>query len=333
VRTDYGQRTTNCFLMRQQFALEVSGRKVRLGERTLIMGVLNVTPDSFSDGGLYIDPSRAIERGVEMARQGADWIDVGGESTRPGSTPVTVEEELRRVLPVIQGLHKRLRALPISIDTTKAEVAEHAARAGASIINDISGLRFDLRLAQVAQTHGTPLILMHIRGRPETMQREPFAKSIWHSLGRGLEWSIRQALSSGVRRSQLILDPGLGFGKTRRQNFEIVGRLHRLRRFGLPLLLGTSRKSFVQAIVAGEKLQPGRRMSGPPQAWPRTRGSGLIPTRETPLPGATLRLEVGNAAMLTAAILEGVHIVRVHDVEAALPAVRISDALLAASAD
>ena len=323
--------------MRSRFTLEVGGRKVRLGERTLIMGVLNVTPDSFSDGGLYVDPERAIEHGVEMVRQGADWIDVGGESTRPGSKPVTAEEELRRVLPVIRGMHKRLRALPISIDTTKAEVAEQAARAGASIINDISGLRFDPRLAEVARRHRAALILMHIRRHPETMQREPFAKSVWRSLGRGLNRSVRHALSSGLRRSQLIIDPGLGFGKTRRQNFEIVARLHRLRRFGLPILLGASRKSFVQAIVAGEELQPGHRRSGPPPPvtpiWPLTVDSGLVPASQTRQPAATLRLEVGDAAMLTAAILEGVHIVRVHDVEAALPGVRIADALLAARAD
>jgi dihydropteroate synthase len=336
VTTDHGQRTTNSLIVRPQFTLEISGRKVRLGERTLIMGVLNVTPDSFSDGGLYVEPDRAIEHGVEMARQGADWIDVGGESTRPGSKPVTVEEELRRVLPVIRGLHRRLRALPISIDTTKAEVAEQAARAGASIMNDISGLRFDPRLAEVARRYGAALILMHIRGHPETMQRKPFAKSIWRSLGRGLAGSVRQALSSGLRSSQLIIDPGLGFGKTRRQNFEIAARLHRLRRFGLPILLGASRKSFVQAVVAGEEVQPGGRKSGPPvpaPIWPLTVGAALVPTRKRREPAATLRLEVGDAAMLTAAILGGAHIVRVHDVEAALPAVRIADALLAARAD
>jgi dihydropteroate synthase len=316
------------------------GQKVRLGERTLVMGVLNVTPDSFSDGGLYVDPEQAIEHGVEMAHQGADWIDVGGESTRPGSKPVTAEEELRRVLPVIRGMHKRLRALPISIDTTKAEVAEQAACAGASIINDISGLRFDPRLAEVARRHRTALILMHIRWHPETMQRKPFAKSIWRSLGCGLARAIRQALSRGMRRSQLIIDPGLGFGKTRRQNFEIVARLHRLRRFGLPILLGASRKSFVQAIVSGEQLQPARRRSGSrlsTRTWPLTPGAAAagpgLPGSATPSLVGTLGLNVGDAAMVAAAILGGVHIVRVHDVAAVLPAVRIADALLAAPAD
>ncbi len=318
---------------RPQFTLDIGGRKVRLGERTLIMGVLNVTPDSFSDGGQYLDPERAIARGLEMVSQGADWIDVGGESTRPGARSVPEEEELLRVLPVIRGLRRRMSSLPISVDTTKSEVGEQAVQAGATIINDISGLRFDPRLAEVARRHHTPLVLMHIRRRPETMQRQPFAKSIWRSLGRGLGRSICQALASGLRRSQLILDPGLGFGKMRRQNFEIVAELHRLRRFGLPMLIGASRKSFVQAIVTGEELEPGRRRGGsrlPTQTWPLTVGAGPVPARETRPQGAPLRLDVGDAAMVTAAILGGVHIVRVHDVEAVLPAVRIADALLAA---
>ena len=167
------------------------------------MGVLNVTPDSFSDGGVYLNPDRAIEHGLEMAAQGADWIDVGGESTRPGSKPIPAEEEFRRVLPVIRGLSSQLRKLrqraAISIDTTKAEVAEQAVRAGASIINDVSGLRFDPRVADVARRHRTALVLMHLRGRPETMQQGPFARSIWRSLSRGLARSVRQALDCGVR--------------------------------------------------------------------------------------------------------------------------------------
>src|SRR5436189_229891 len=206
------------------------------------MGVLNVTPDSFSDGGAYFNADRAIEHGLEMAAQGADWIDVGGESTRPGSKPISVQEELRRVLPVIRGLSSQLRKLrqraAISIDTTKAEVAEQAVRAGATIINDVSGLRFDPRVADVARRHRTALVLMHLRGRPETMQQGPFARSIWRSLSQGLTWSVRRALASGVHRAQLIIDPGAGFGKTRRQNFEIIGGLQRLRRFPRSILGG-----------------------------------------------------------------------------------------------
>lgn len=318
---------------RLHFTLEIGGRKVRLGERTLIMGVLNVTPDSFSDGGRYLDPERAVAHGLEMVSQGADWIDVGGESTRPGARPVPAEEELLRVLPVIRGLRRRMSSLPISIDTTKSEVGERAVRAGATIINDISGLRFDRRLARVARRHRTLLILMHIRRRPETMQRQPFVKSIWRSLGQGLGQSIRLALGSGVRRSQLIIDPGLGFGKTRRQNFEIVAQLRRLRRFGLPVLIGASRKSFVQAIVAGESLearQPRTGLQLPAPTWPLTPGAGPMHGSTARSAGASLRLDVGDAAMVTAAIVGGAHVVRVHDVASMLPAVRIADALAAA---
>ena len=239
---------------RPVFDLDIRGRKVRLGERTLVMGALNVTPDSFSDGGLYLDPAKAVEHGLELVGQGADWIDVGGESTRPGSRPISTEEELRRVLPVIRILRRKLRTTPISIDTTKAEVAEKAAQAGASILNDVSGLRFDPRLADVARRYKTPLILMHLRGRPETMQTRPFVRDILQSLQRGLARSLQRALAAGLRRSQLILDPGLGFGKSRFQNFEILARLGQLHRFGLPILVGTSRKSFVQAIAAGAGL-------------------------------------------------------------------------------
>jgi dihydropteroate synthase len=308
---------------RRIFELEVGRRKVRLGERTLIMGVLNVTPDSFSDGGLYLSSQRAVRHGLEMARQGADWIDVGGESTRPGSRPISAEEELRRVLPVIRGLQERMSSLPISIDTTKAEVAEQAVRAGARIINDVSGLRFDPRLAEVARRHRTPLVLMHLRGRPESMQQKPFARSIWRSLHEGLKRSLRRALARGVGRSQVILDPGMGFGKSRRQNYEILAHLERLKRFGLPILVGTSHKSFVQAVVAGEGLVVSRRRHPARHVWPLTGGG-----RE---PGSLTPLQVGDGAMVAASILAGAHIVRVHDVDAVLPAVRVADALLAAS--
>jgi len=270
------------------------------------MGVLNVTPDSFSDGGRHFAHENAIEHGIEMARQGADWIDVGGESTRPGSRSVPAEEELRRVLPVIRALHKRLPEVPISIDTTKAEVAEEAARAGAAILNDVSGLRFDPRLADVARRHGCALVLMHMRGRPETMQQKPFAKSIWRSVRSGLARSIRAALAAGVRRSQLVIDPGLGFGKTREQNYELLAGLHRLESFRLPILVGTSRKSFVRGVA--QALLPGQ---------------GKITAKS----GCAENLQSADAAAVVAAILGGAHIVRVHDVEALLPAVRFADAV------
>lgn len=345
---------------RRLFEVVLRGRKITLGRRTLVMGVLNVTPDSFSDGGLYLDSGAAIAHGLEMARQGADWIDVGGESTRPGAKPVPAEEELRRVLPVIRGLHRRAPSLPISIDTTKADVAERAVEAGASIINDVSGLRFDASLADVARREGTPLVLMHLRGKPETMQQRPFPQFIMRSVGRGLAWSIRRALGHGVSRSQLVIDPGLGFGKTRRQNFEILAGLHRLRRLGVPLMVGSSRKSFVQALAAGEGLDPHRvahtsrsRKRGSLGPLKKAgKGRGFSPAAQAPSNqiieniGARfsaglkappfsgvqppLALQIGDAAMMVAAILGGAHIVRVHDVAAMLPAVRIADALLEA---
>jgi dihydropteroate synthase len=257
-----------------------------------------------------------------MARQGADWIDVGGESTRPGSKPTPAAEELDRVLPVIRGLHRRSRGLVISIDTTKAEVAREAVGAGATIINDVSGLRFDAGIARVALRARAALILMHLRGRPETMQQRPFARSIARSLGRGMVWSIRRAAALGVRRSQLLIDPGLGFGKTRRQNFEILAALGRLRRFGLPLVVGSSRKSFVQAVACGEGLEPARRASGKPGPWRLTVEARHSGEEEPP------DLLAGDAAAIAAAVLGGAHVVRVHNVPAALAAVRIADAIL-----
>ena len=307
------------------------------------MGVVNVTPDSFSDGGFYLDPAKAVKRGLELVRQGADWIDVGGESTRPGSEPVSEAEELRRVVPVVEALRRALdhpapgvkpatgssfrvnRRVEISIDTTKAQVAEAAVQAGATVINDVSGLRFDPRVADTARRHRTGLVLMHLRGRPETMQQGPFARSIWRSLATGLGWSIRRALGSGVKRSQLIIDPGMGFGKTRGQNFQILADLHRLERFQLPILVGTSRKSFVQAVAAGEKLAPATQ--------PRNRSSNYWvllertnAARDIPLP-----VHSGDAAAVAASVLGGAHIVRVHDVDTVLPAVWVADAILAAA--
>ena len=317
--------------MRPEFQIAVGGRKITMGARTLIMGVLNVTPDSFSDGGRYFDPIRAVEHGVELTRQGADWIDVGGESTRPGSQPVSAEEELGRVLPVIASLRRKLPCVPISIDTTKAEVARQALEAGASIVNDISGLRFDLNIAEAARRHRAPLILMHTRGRPETMQRQPFARDIWRSLATGFATSIRRALAAGVKRSQLILDPGLGFGKSRRQNYEILAGLAKLQRFHLPLLIGASRKSFVQAIVSGEGLDVSRASSSGARYWPIAGRHGNESKRHRGAPEQNMAsLFAGDAAVVVAAILGGAHIVRVHDPAAILPAARVADALLAA---
>ena len=277
---------------RKEFTLRSGRKQIRLGRRTLVMGVVNVTPDSFSDGGRHLKPAKAVARGLELLRHGADWIDIGGESTRPGSRPVPVEEELRRVLPVVRGLRKKSKAW-ISIDTTKAEVAEAALCAGADAINDVSGLRFDRRMARVAAERRCPLILMHMRGTPATMQQSPFASDVWRSVRSGLQRSVQKALQAGVRRNQLIVDPGFGFGKSFEQNFELLGNLSRLSTLRLPILVGTSRKSFIQRIV------------------------GKTPEK----------IQAGTAATVVAAILGGAHIVRVHDVKEVLPAVRIGDAI------
>jgi len=311
---------------RTLFDIVIRGRRIRLGERTLILGIVNVTPDSFSDGGRYLHPGRAVEHALELVRQGADWIDVGGESTRPGALPVPAEEELRRVLPVIRGLRQRMPSLVISIDTTKSQVAEQAIRAGASIINDVSGLRFDPHLAEVARRHRALLVLMHLRGRPASMQREPFARSVWRSIEGGLQRSVRRARDRGVPLSKLIVDPGLGFGKSRRQNFEIIAHLGRLHRFHLPILVGTSRKSFVQGVLAMESAGTGPSRGKPGSFWALAANSSGAPSR--PLQ----KLLAGDAAAVAASILAGAHIVRVHDVEVIVPAVRIADAILAETA-
>jgi dihydropteroate synthase len=227
-------------------------------------------------------------------------------------------------------LRRKLPRVPISIDTTKAVVAEQALDAGANILNDVSGLRFEPCIAEVARRHRAPLILMHLRGRPETMQRKPFAHNIWRSLASGFRTSIRRALAAGMERSQLILDPGLGFGKSRRQNYEILAGLEKLQQFRLPILIGASRKSFVQAIVAGEGLDPSQTQRLGAAYWPmgRARRRESEHRRDT-LDKNPALLPTGDAAAALAAILGGAHIVRVHDPAAILPAVRVADALLA----
>jgi dihydropteroate synthase len=283
---------------RKHFRLRLRSRTLPLGERTLVMGILNITPDSFSDGGAYLDSEAAIARALQLERDGADILDIGGESTRPGATPITVEEELRRILPVIEILRGKLR-IPMSVDTQKAEVAEAALAAGAEILNDISALRVDARLAKVAARASAPMILMHMRGTPRTMQRGPFARDVILDVMTGLREALARAKRAGLSKSQILLDPGVGFGKTHEQNFEILARLPEFARLGCPLAVGTSRKSFL-----GKAL-----------AWP---GEPDLP------PGERL---LGTAATVTASILGGAHIVRVHDVAEMTRVVRVADAI------
>jgi len=251
---------------RKRFVLKLRSREFVLGVRTLVMGVLNVTPDSFSDGGKFFSVKEAVAAAREMQRAGADILDVGAESTRPGAVGISAADELARLLPVLEALRGRLK-IPISVDTRKAAVAEVALGAGAEIVNDVSGLRHDARLAAVAAKHRVPLILMHMRGTPETMQKLPFAKNVIPDVTNGLRESIVMARRAGVAKSQIILDPGIGFGKSFEQNYELLAKLPMLARLGYPLLVGTSRKGFIGRTLeskTGKSLPPEERMWAQP---------------------------------------------------------------------
>ncbi|HUJ79346.1 MAG TPA: dihydropteroate synthase [Nitrospiria bacterium] len=274
------------------YRLQWGSWRLDLTARTHLMGVLNVTPDSFSDGGRYLRPARALAHAEAMAEAGADLIDVGGESTRPGARPVPLDEELRRVIPVIEKVAARCR-LPISIDTSKAEVARRALEAGAAMINDVTALRGDPAMAGVAAAAGVPVVLMHMRGTPATMQRRPRYRALMDELLRFFRGRIAAAVAAGIDRRRLLIDPGLGFGKTLAHNLEILRRLERLARLNLPILVGPSRKSFVGALTG---QAAGRRVEG-------------------------------TAAAVTAAVLHGAHLVRVHDVAEMARVVRVADAI------
>jgi dihydropteroate synthase len=281
--------------LRKKFRLKLRSQTLVLGERTLIMGVLNVTPDSFSDGGKYDRPEIAIEHALALELAGADLLDIGGESTRPGSEETSASQELDRILPVLEGLRGRLK-IPVSVDTRRSTVAELALRADAEIINDVSGLRGDARIAEVAAKYGVPLILMHMRGEPRTMQNGPFARDVMKDVAQGLRDSVAKARKAGVAKSQIILDPGIGFGKSYSQNYELLQKLPQLAALGYPLLVGTSRKGFLGATLArnGKPAPPEERI------W-------------------------GTATTVTASILGGAHIVRVHDVAEMVQVARVAD--------
>ncbi len=283
---------------RRKFKLRLPSRTLVLGERTLVMGVLNVTPDSFSDGGLFLNADAAASRALEMERAGADILDIGGESTRPGSQSVSAEEELRRILPVLEKLRGKIK-IPISVDTSKSKVAEAAAAAGAETLNDVTALQNDPRIAEVARRHKLPLILMHMRGRPRTMQRGPFAKDVVRDVLTGLRRSIAIARRAGLAKSQIIIDPGIGFGKSYSQNFELLARLPELAKLGFPVLVGTSRKSFISRALEGSVSAGAPKSS---RIW-------------------------GTAATVAASILQGAHIVRVHDVAEMSAVARVTDVL------
>jgi dihydropteroate synthase len=288
--------------MRPEFDWKLRSRSLKLGPRTLIMGVVNVTPDSFSDGGKFFHSDRAVEHALSLLDQGADILDIGGESTRPGAQPtVSAEEEQSRILPVLQEVLRRVPEAIISIDTYKAETAQAALAGGAEIINDVSGFTWDDHMLPLLAAQNCGCVLMHTRGRPQE----------WHSLPplaldqvvpivlNGLRDLSEEALNAGISRSRVVLDPGFGFGKRLNENFPLLARLNRLHELGFPLLSGISRKSFL-AKSSGEDRSEAARLGG-------------------------------SLAALTASILCGAHIVRVHDVKESVAAARVADAVLASA--
>lgn len=296
-------------------------RSLELGKRTLVMGIVNTTPDSFSDGGLYFDPESALARSLQLLEEGADIIDIGGESTRPGTkvavapgatrqdevhkddgkVPVSEEEELRRVVPVITAIKKERADAVISIDTYKANVARAAVVAGAEIVNDVSGLRWDKKMARTVAELKCGAILMHMRGRPEEWRTLPPPVDIVLQVKRELREWAEGAVLAGVRRERIAVDPGFGFGKNLEQNYPLLARFQELQSLGFPLVVGTSRKSFVGRMLAQDGL-------------------------DAPVEGRLY----GNLAVHTALILKGAHIIRTHDVKQAVDAARVTDAILAA---
>jgi len=307
--------------MRSVFQWNLGTRSLELGKRTLVMGIVNTTPDSFSDGGLYFDPESALARSLQLLEEGADIIDIGGESTRPGTkvavapgatrqdevhkddgkVPVSEEEELRRVVPVITAIKKERADAVISIDTYKANVARAAVVAGAEIVNDVSGLRWDKKMARTVAELKCGAILMHMRGRPEEWRTLPPPVDIVLQVKRELRVWAEGAVLAGVRREWIAVDPGFGFGKNLEQNYPLLARFQELQSLGFPLVVGTSRKSFVGRMLAQDGL-------------------------DAPVEGRLY----GNLAVHTALILRGAHIIRTHDVKQAVDAARVTDAILAA---
>jgi len=241
-----------------QFTLDFKNRQLSLNKRVAVMGILNVTPDSFFDGGKYLRPEAALKRVEEMVQEGADIIDIGGESTRPGSQLVSLQQELRRVIPVVRRI-RRLFEIPLCVDTYKAEVAREAIEAGARMINDISGLRFDREMARVVASFNVPVIIMHIRGTPRMMQRNPRYKNLIKEIISYLRKGIDIALAAGVSSKNIIIDPGIGFGKTVRHNLQIIKNLAELKTLNQPILMGVSRKSFIGKVL---DLPPQKRLEG-----------------------------------------------------------------------
>lgn len=283
------------------FDISWSGFILALSKRTYIMGILNRTPDSFSDGGLYFREEDAIKRIYEMASQGADIIDIGGESTRPGSESVSLEEELKRTIPIIKKTASRIN-IPISIDTSKSEVARAALENGASIINDTTGLKGDPEMAGLAAHFGVPVVVMHMKGTPRTMQKNPRYDSVIGEILESLRESIETAIGAGVDENKIIVDPGIGFGKTVHHNLTIINNLEKFRALNRPILVGVSRKSFIANTLKGNNITE-----------ERIAASGRL---------------MGTISSSAICISKGANILRVHDVEEAVHAAKIADAIV-----
>jgi dihydropteroate synthase len=277
----------------ESLVLRTSQRDITFAKKTLIMGILNVTPDSFSDGGKYLQTDAAIEHALEMAAEGADIIDIGGESSRPGAQPVSTAEELRRIIPIIDGIRGKVN-VPVSVDTTKAQVAQKAVEAGAEIINDISSMTSDPQMAAVVAETKAAVVFMHMKGVPETMQAAPVYHDLWGEITDYLAGRIHEALSFGIQKEKIIVDPGIGFGKTIDHNLDIIRYLTELKIWGRPVLVGVSRKSFIGGLT---------------NTGPDERKEGAI-------------------AAMTAAIMNGAHMVRVHEVPQMKKAIAVADAIV-----
>ncbi len=279
--------------MRKKYIFQVKGKKYTLANQTWIMGILNVTPDSFSDGGLYYSKEKAIEQGLKLAAEGADILDIGGESTRPGSEPIPPDEEIRRIIPVISEIRQKSDVL-ISVDTTKSEVCRAALEAGVDIINDISAFRFDPEMFALAAEWQAPVILMHMQGMPKTMQDAPLYSNLLFEVRSFLQERIETATSFGIKRESIVIDPGIGFGKRQEDNLSLIRNLRFLEELDRPILIGASRKSFIGNIL------------------------GLPPEK---------RIE-GSIAASIVSIINGAHILRVHDVKATKRAIKMAEAIL-----
>ncbi|MDX9787125.1 MAG: dihydropteroate synthase [Desulfobacterales bacterium] len=288
----------------EPFQIICGEKRLDFEYKPLIMGIVNITPDSFSDGGVFFDPDSAVAHGLKLVNEGADILDIGGESTRPFSQPVSVEEEIRRVVPVINALAGQV-GIPISIDTTKAEVAEAALAAGAGLINDISALRMDEKMAEIVRSYQVPVILMHMLGTPKTMQIDPVYDDLIGEVHDFLKAAIDAAEQKGIDRNKIIIDPGIGFGKTPMHNLLLIRHIAQFRSLGCPILIGPSRKAFIRHLLkkpAEKELAPNSPM-----------------------------VEAGTQAVVAISAMNGANIFRVHDVAATQATLKILGAIQTAS--